>query len=213
MEGKLDAGSVSICGFGFKHSTPKMPKYLLLKPKPQIETPNNRTGRTWQVQTWHRANWSQGAKAKRAPDRTWTHAPLLELDVKFGQAVSMASASTCRTPLSRWSFLPEDTYFEKEDVLDFMEITKGIGLSTRTALLKWALRAAHFKAQHPLGAPGAVVGGFNLRFRFQKDVLRHFWSRVLETETETETDMHFFGLLACRCAHVEQPSVRTSRAK
>ena len=94
-----------------------------------------------------------------------------------------------------------------------MEITKGIGLSTRTALLKRASCAAHFKAQLPLGASDAVIGGFNLRFRFQKDVLRHFWSRVLETETETETDMHFFGLLACRCAHVEQPSVRTSRAK
>ena len=103
----------------------------------------------------------------------------------------------------------EDKYFEQQDVLDFMEITKGIGLSTRTALLKWASRAAHFKAQLPLGASGAVVGGFNLRFRFQKDVLRHFWSRVLETETETETDMHFVWLLACRCAHVEQPSVRT----
>ena len=107
----------------------------------------------------------------------------------------------------------EDTYFEKEDVLDFMEITKGIGLSTRTALLNWASRAAHFKAQLPLGASGAFIGGFNLRFRFQKDALRHVWSRVLETETETETDMHFFWLLACRCAHVEHPSVRTSRAK
>ena len=33
-------------GFGFNHSTPKMPKYLLLKPKPQIETETKPTYET-----------------------------------------------------------------------------------------------------------------------------------------------------------------------
>ena len=89
----------------------------------------------------------------------------------------------------------DDKYLEKNDVLDFMEITKGVTLRTRTELLKWASRAAYFKAQLPRGASGADVGGFKFRFRFQKKALGHFWSLVFETETDTETDVHFFWLL------------------
>ena len=94
--------------------------------------------------------------------------------MNFGLAVAMASASTCRAPLSRWSGLPDDKYLEKNDVLDFMEITKGVALRTRTELLKWASRAAYFKAQLPRGASGADVGGFKFRFRFQKKALGAF---------------------------------------